>query len=494
MKPRRTRRSILPVAAIAGDEVLTEAGELLSLSELAEILPKWPSTIFATVGGADLLAILDDVYAQSHPAIWQWRIADNQRHGTGRVRHARRVTLAVHFFGFKGGKRYPARFHKLIDPVTMYGHRPTKILPGDEPEIVRLLRWAAGLRDWCAENNLEVKPTLGGISSQLLGDPRFYPDARRKVPAATNERARENLPGNHYHLSVTPSPGRSYNAYYLDQHRAHHYHARLLHFPHADHLYAYGHFRTLGDYYREQPSPRFMGLMCLDLVAPVSGRHYSWLGRGRLTHQFVYSNEVTDLLDMGYRILGVRAAWGSTHRDTGLNRVADWCCDQLDQHIDARWLKPILLSTYGSLACRATDAEALFRLAKGGKEKLVLTGRRSLTGKLVHRPQKLEPGFVNVIQRGMIEAATRAESVSLARYLTHLGQRVLAIYADAVIVEVDDDRPLPPLFDPWQLKRELTHYQPENAQAYTSDQETKRPGHQLIRDRRMVTVASGRHR
>jgi hypothetical protein len=95
---------------------------------------------------------------------------------------------------------------------------------------------------------------------------------------------------------------------------------------------------------------------------------------------------------------------------------------------------------------------------------------------MVQRPQKLEPGIVNVIQRGMIEAATRSESIALAQYLEHKGQRILAIYADAVIIEQDDDRPLPLLFDPWEVKRTLNHYQPINTQAFTSDSMTRLPG------------------
>jgi hypothetical protein len=475
MKPRHTKRTILPVTAVAGDEVLSEAGELLSLSELVETLPKWPSTIFATVGAADLLAVFDDIYAASHPTSWQWRVGDNQRrvyrtHPNPKTRRTGRVEVAISFFGFKNHC-----FHKLIDPVTMYGHRLSKICPGDEPEIVRILRWAVTLRDFCAANNLDVRPTMGGISSQLLTDPRFYPNARRKVPAQTNQRARENLPGNHYRLNVIPSPHRDYRAVYLDQRRAHHYHAKLLSFPHADHLYAYGDFCNLTRIWRDNVSPWFMGLYYLDLQEPCRGKHYSWLPRGG-GPAFVYTNELSHLLDMGYVVNGVYAGWGSTHRDIGLNRLAAWCCDQLDEYGNPRWLKPLLLSTYGTLACRPTDAEAVFRLAKTSKMRTVLTGRRSVTGKATVRPMKLEPGFVNVIQRGMIEAATRSESVGFAQHLEWQGQRVLAIYADAVIVEDDDDRPLPALFEPWEVKRTLNHYQPINMQAFISDGMTRLPG------------------
>jgi len=498
VKPRRRRYKALPVVAVAGDEVLAETGELITLSELVERLPDMPSTLFATMGAADLLATFDDVYHWSHPAAWQWRVSDYQRsmHTDGPTRLTRtngrlsvrscRVTIAVHFFGFKNH-----HYHKMIDPIVMHGTGLAKVWPSDKPEIVKVLQWATTLRDFCAANNLEVRPTPGGISSQLLTDPRFYPKARRKVPAPTNRLARDNLPGNYYYLAVSPSQERTYTAHQLDQHRAHHYHARTIHFPHADHLYAYGYFRNLTRYYREQPSPDFMGLYCLDLEAPPRGWAYSWLKRGILTHQFIYTNELSALLDMGYRVLGVRAAWGSHHRDTGLNKLATWACEQLDAYGDPRWLKMLLLSAYGTLGTRPTNGEAVFRLVKRGDEKLMMTGRRSLTGKMVRRPMKLEPGIANVIQLGMIQAGTRIESVTFARYLAHHGQRILKIHADAVFVEVNEDRPLPLLLDPWRMKRTNTHLLIESMQAYTSDQETKRPGGTPLRSRRMVAVTPG---
>jgi hypothetical protein len=463
------------VIALSGNEALTEQGEYLTVDEVTAQLLKMPSTLFATTEGPDLLSYWDSIFAVSHPGTWQWRTSEHRQSHSKRQTY--RVTVAVHWFGFQAAHGKTSGYHRLIDPVTMYQKKLSSVCPGDDPEIIRLLRWAVVLRDFCAENNLQVRPTIGGVSSQLLTDPRFYPRPRRKVPAKTNERARDNLPGNHYHLSLHPSPSRSYDMYYLDQHRAHHYHAQRIRFPHADHLYAYGYFRNLTSFYREQPVPNFMGLYCLDLQIPARGKAYSWIqGRGTVTHQFVHTNELPHLLDMGYRVLGVRAAWGSHHRDTGLNKLAAWACQQLDRYNDARWLKPLLLSTYGTLACRPTYAEAVFKQARRGKPVTVLTGRRSLTGLQVQRPVKLEPGIANVLQRGMIEAATRSESVGMAQYLETQLQHVLQIYADAVIVELDEDRPLPPLPDPWELKHQCNRYQPINRQAFIADGMTRLPG------------------
>jgi len=492
VKPRRRTSKRLPVIAVFGKDVLTEQGEVSTLQVLIEVLPDLPPTIFATVGAADLLAYFDEIYRVSHPTTWQWRITDHDKAvytPNGRLGHHHRVTTAVNFFGFK-----PGNYHKLIDPITMHGRDLSAVLPPAEHRIISLLQWAIDYRDFCADNGLHIRPTPGSIGAQLLRDPRFYPSPRRKVPAQTNARARDNLPGNHYHLCVTPSPSRTYSATYLDQHQAHHYHARQIHFPHADHLYAYGAFHMLEQYWRMEPGPNFMGLYCLDLAPPpVRGVPLFGLPYRSLDKLFIYSNELPAMLDMGYTVLGIRAGWGSTHRDTGLNKYAEWAGTELDARGNPRWLKMLLLATYGVLACKPTTAETIFRLAKKGIDTKTLTGRRSLTGQMVSRKQKLEPSIANVIHRGMIEAATRMESVTFAQYLTRYMQRVLHIYADGVIVEAND-HPIPMLLEPWEIDIELTHYCPEGLQAFSSDQLTKRPGSHRPRDRRMVPVMPGGHR
>ena len=483
VKPRSRKHKVLPIVVINRDEVLTEDGETLLLDELVARLPNMPPTLFVAFGAADLLAYLDNIFAMSHPTAWQRRVSEHQRysykmHPNPKARRSYRVHVIVHYFGWKNGN-----YHKLIDPITMYCHTFDTIYPLTPDKrargtLPRLLEWSIILRNFCANNNLEVRPTIGAIASQFMTDPRFYPKARRKVPAKTNEVVREYLPGNHYILNVPPG-NREYRAYYIDQRRAHHYHARTLTFPHADHLYAYGYFRNLTKYYRDSTSPDFHGLYCLDLLAPPSGIHYSWVEKNKnrtLERQFVFTNELPHLFDMGYTVKGVRAAWGSHIVDTGLNAYAQWACDTLDEYSDPKWLKMLLLAAYGTLASRPTYGESIFRLAKKGEPVTVLTGRRSMKGKLVKRTMKLEPGIVNVLQRGMIEAATRSESVGLVQWMESRNQRVLSIYADAVIVEVNDDRPLPPLPEPWEVKRELNHLQFYSRQAFASDGMTKLPG------------------
>ena len=489
VKPRERTYKYLPVTAIHGNYTLTENGEVGTVDEFIETLPSQPPTLFAKIGAADFVGRLDTIFDLQDPDHWQWRASTHERDicRPDGVRVAARVSTAIHYFGFKDGhrgKRKGRAYHKIIDPVTMYGRSLDQIWPTDAPPLIRLLKWAVSLRDFCHDNKIEIRPTTGGISAQLLTDKRFYPNARRKVPAKVNESVREQLPGNHYMLNVEPTPpSEEWRAYYLDQHRAHHYHARVASLPDSNQLYAHGRFIDLDGIAFTDVWPDFHGLYCLDLRYDPTKCHkglraFRWfINRSdRLTHRFVYSNELPHLLDMGFRVTGVRAAWGSRHEDVGLTKYAEWAGQQLDQHDDPAWLKPLLLAAYGTLATRPRIAESIFRLARKGEPVQLHTGHYRLNGKLSRGNKKLEPGIANVLHRGMIEAATRSESVGLAQWLNARGLRILSIYADAVIVEQDDDQELPPLPDPWRCKQTLNHLQFINQQAFVSGEMTKLPG------------------
>jgi hypothetical protein len=468
IKPRTKRNTKLQVVAVSNDMTLNEDGELKPWN--IDELRSTPSTLFVKMASADWLTTLDEHFAPLYPNAWQWRASTNEREivrDNGK-RVASQVSTVVHYFGFKNGT-----YHKVIDPVVMYGRSLDEIIPGDDKRLVKLLKWGVLIRDFCDENNLEVRPTMGGIASQFLTDPRFYPKARRKVPAKTNERVREQLPGNYYGLYTIPDRHSELSAWYIDQTKAHHYHARTSELPDANSLYAYGHYHDLNRFAFAKTVPDFKGLYCLHLTSPYSNRQSHWLKSGK---QFVYSNELDHLLFMGYRVNGVYAAWGSLKRDTGLPKYATWAEQQLDRHENAKWIKPLLLATYGTLATRPRQASAVFKMAKKGEKVSLVTGNRELHGTFVQSARKLEPGIANVLHRGMIEAATRSESIFLAQDLTGQGFRVLSIYADAVIVENDGTKSLPPMTEPWRVKAELNHLQFINSQAFISGEMTKLPG------------------
>lgn len=480
VKPRGRTYQRLPVVAINGQQTLNEDGEMGKIMDLVAALPTMQPTLFVKYNAADFVAGLDITYAKTHKN-WQWHATEREKGITAPngVRVAARITTTIHFFGFK-----ERHYHKIIDPVAMHARSIDDIWPGPEPKIVRLLRWAVALRDFCDINQLDIRPTTGGISAQFLTDRRFYPDARRKVPRLTNDRVREELPGNFYHLSVDTGPEHEYTAYYLDQSRAHHYHARQTALPDANGLYAIGRFQDLGTCVFPDVWDSFCGLYCLDLVVP-KGRRSSrfvraWLRQKPtdlvLEKRFIYSNELPLLQDMGYGVSGVRAAWGSHRQDTGLSKYADWAIEQLDLYSDAPWLKPILLSTYGTLATRPKIAEAIYKQCKRGEPVTLLVGRNKLRGTLTKGRLKLEPRIANVLHRGMIEAGTRVESLYYAVHLEINHYQVLSVYADAVIVKVDDDQELPLIIDPWRLKQTLNHLQFINTQSFQSGEMTRMPG------------------
>jgi len=477
VKPRIREYRHYPIVAILGDQTLDEHGELGTVDDFIGRLPKSQPLLIAAINSADLLARMDSIYKEWTPNSWQFRISDNERDicDPNGVRVATKVTVSINYLGWKNGN-----YHKVIDPVVMSGHRLDKLWPGGPVSpLYKLLEWAMALRDFCDANSVDIRPTHGGISSQFLTDPRFYPHARRKVPAVINEAVREHMPGNHYRLDAeTHETEQEYTALYLDQSRAHHYHARITHLPDANSLYAHGDWKNLEHHYADNVASNFYGLYCLDLAPPLAGYYsdFTWLRNDALTKIFVWTNELTDLLDMGYRVTGVYAAWGSNHRDTGLAKYAAWAETQLDSYENPPWLKPLLLSAYGTLATRPRYSEAVFRLAKAGTPRTVRTGRSSVQGIATRGSKRLEPAICNVLHRGMIEAACRAESVGLAQHLKNLGLNVLSIYADAVIVEQDVDKPLPILPEPWRLKDTLTRLQFINKQAFVSGQMTKLPG------------------
>jgi hypothetical protein len=491
VKPRRRTYKRLPVIAVGTSYFLTESGETGTIPNLIDTLPEYPPTLFVTVGSSgDFVAMLESCYIPRTPGAWRWRIVPQEKSmfTVGGFMRPTRAEVPVNYFGW----RAPGSYHKAIDPITFCGQKIGDVWPDEvtvvasDPEwrlVRKLLAWATAIRDFCDENGMEVRSTQGSIAAQFLTDPRFYPHARRKVPHVINDRAREHLPGNHYFLNVAPAPSNNFTAHYLDQHSAHHYHAQTTPLPDSNHCFAFGRFLDLAPAPPLRIDPDFMGLYCLDLSAPANRPAFDWIGNGlaerigdTLDVQFIYSNELQHLLDVGYRVRAVRAAWGSVKRDTGIARYAHWATEQLDKYNGAAWLKPILLATYGVLATRPMNRQSVFRTAKKGVPVEIRTGRRQLNGLLVQNPRKLEPGVAHIIQRGMIEAVTRSETIGLAQWLDYLGHTVLSLYADAVIVEADDDRPLPALPEPWRLKKTLNHLQFINTQAFQSDGMTKLPG------------------
>jgi len=490
IKPRVRQYHRHPVVVVEQhtDQVLYEDGTMTTVRELIDVMPTMEPTVFVARNGIGLLKLLSTFYILRYNEEWQWRISKHEREvfkadGTLLATHQSEVVQSIGWKPSGNARGSRGNYHKILDPAVMYDRRFDEVFPGDAPLIGRLMMWGTALRDFCDANDMDVRPTNGGISAQFLRDKRFYPNPRRKVPAATNERVREYLPGNYYHLTVVPSLDRSYTIQEYDQRRAHHYHAEHTVLPNANNLYAHGRFIDLAKCVFNRVPDNFYGLCCVDLIREPRASHNIRAFRWRIPvmeKAFVFTNEIPHLEDMGYRISGVRALWGSREKDTGLGKYAQWAQQQLDDYNDAKWIKPILLGTYGVLATKPKHNESVFRLATGGTPISISVGnmgkRSSLVGLQTKSRHKLEPGIANVLHRAMIEAATRSESVGFAQQLNADGYRVIHIYADAVMVQLDEDQAPPLLPEPWRLKRTRTHYTPINKQAFTSDQGSKLPG------------------
>lgn len=488
----------LPIVAVSLSDhvsIVERTGEVIPLDDLPKRVVGEPSSLWVCAGAAELVGQLDVVF-DSDPA-WQYRVTPVKREvfsvrsaATGRKRQTTGTVVA--YFGFRRSKNHTqtkakGHWHYPLDPAVF--------LPDvmNSHHVYDLLAWAQDVREFCQEHGLAVKPTAGGIAGQLLRHPRFYPEARRKVPRATNGRARAVLPGNHYELRASTSGVTA--GWYLDMHSAHHNCAVDLLFPDANALLARGHYRvtteptdtTIPDTPSWAPRgsakydcilKRAHGMLLLRLSSPLlpaSRWPLPYLRAGTF-RAWVFTNELPTLHEFGVSVDAVDAAWISFGTDRGLNRYAQWALAELATATPERldWLKPTLLATYGILASRPRVTEYGYKRADRGTPRLYPAGRHTLSARAYLSEKEQEVPTCNVIHRGMIEAETRKRSLDLARWLTTLGHNVLCVYADAVIVE--QGPPLPLLPAPWGIKTPLSRLRFLHPNAFHSREMTRLPG------------------
>lgn len=502
VKPRKpTGNAWLPiiVADREGRSFFCEmTGSIHGWSEMGLLFRSHPASIVIAPNAAHLLADLDVLYSDN--AMWQYRVTPVKRetYNPDPTRRRRRTAdTIVNYFGWKGtsyesGKRSNRKghWHYPLDP-NLFSATPIRdLLGGTEP--MDLLHWGQDIREWCHTNNLHPSPTAGGLGGQLLRDPRWYPEARRKVPRATNARARQVLPGNYYKLlwpEHTPV-----DATYVDMSASHHHAAARVVFPSSNQLFARGNFHTSDTddtpvSRNELWAPsgtnrcnlllRSYGLLYVQLNVPTlkaeqfpppymehSGRRRAW----------IYTNELPMIRKLGAEIEGIDAAWTSYECDTGLNEYAAWALSETATMSPQRkrWCKVVLLATYGNLAAKARTMEFAYRTANGGTPVEYPAGPHVISAVAHVGEMEREIPTVNVIHRGMIEAEQRTLSLDLARDLAERGHCVLSIYADAVIVK--SDRALPLLPPPWRVDAHLTRLRYFSATAFHSAERSKLPG------------------
>lgn len=505
VKPRRVGYTHYPLAVIGSDMVITEGGEAFPLDDLPQLIATLPRSIIVCRQFNRILHWLDD-QLDDNPR-WQFRVSPVQRElwSPNRKQIVGVTTSTVcSYFGLqrRHGKD-DNHYHFPLDPGTFMRGAIDELVPGRDPLHKKLMQWGQDVRQFLADNDIAIKPTAGGISGALLRDKRFYPEPRRKIPRATNARARPQLPGNFYRLYGAEVGGR-YDAYYLDQSSAHHRAAAAIRLPDANTLVARGYFRpdendNLPDRcWLRMGTPAFKktlaqhGLFYVKLYVPPNLDHVyappcmeHRLQRKQNTRAvFLYSNELEYVRQCGGDIRYIIAAWTSPDVETGLNSYGQWSMRQLDEAdaLRKRWLKVTLLSAYGILAATPRQMEFAFKRALGGERKMYPIGNGLVEVVAKTLKGEHEVPIANVIHRGMIEAETRQQSLQMAQTLHRAGMRVLAVYADSVFVEAD--RPLPLIAKPWRLQAELTALEFLDASSFTSRQMTKLPGrHGEARDK-----------
>lgn len=391
--------------------------------------------------------------------------------------------IRISFFGFRDSNRktwyfHPVSPHDFMENFREYGD-------SEWPEYIRLYHWGGSVRKWMRKHKLRFTATRGGLSAQLLRDKRFYPNARRKVPVQTNEKARAALPGNFYAIKEKYVEHIIPAVFLIDQENAHHHAAETVQLPNANTLFARGRFATLSDepFVREKKLG-FENLLdehglfrCRVWIPKPHGKEIiPWTQEHGLTDIFLFSNELQMAKELGIEIRHISYAWTSRETDTGLAKYAEWARGEvIDNPSHRSWLKPTLLSAYGILGVRPRQMEMAYWRSLSGKPFRYLLGPTPIMMKRMRTTKEIQPPIANLIHRGMIEAETRKLSIELAVRMEAEGHTVIAIHADAVLVK-DEGQQLPLLPPPWRVKDRLSHFKAIDQVSFHSDQVTILPG------------------
>lgn len=493
VKPRKPATNAdRPIIVIIDELACDESGTVTTADELIGKLRTLPPQIIVTANeSASVLKRIQDRYG-SNPN-FNFRVTPIEREIFTGKDTGRKLCLSltsVSYFGWSKekcgrGNTLRNRYHLLIDPLTFSNDW---LADRDFPTY---LKWMQDIRAFCLAQNWNLRPTQGGIARQALQDSRFYPDARRKVPLATNERVRPQLPGNHYQLGSKAIISPEYEAVYLDQSRCHHNQAKTVGLPDANSLYGYGHYRnpeaTTKPYKRTperiaQFLAGFMGMIYGTVWWPVNRRNETEFlpkclkGYSDSPNKpiYFYSEDLPLFESLGVRVTGIIAAWGSKRRDTGLPKYADWAIQELATNAPP-WKKSLLLSPYGSLATTPQQQTTAYHQSKRGSKQTLRTKYGTELTVSFHKTSKVsEPSTNNVLHRALIEAGNRTDTLLYARYLESLGHNVLCIYVDALLVETKDG-PLP-VPAPWRIDENLTGLRFLSPSRFTSDQMKRLPG------------------
>jgi hypothetical protein len=498
VKPRKPYSKAIPIIAVDKDmQAWSDFDSVPMPRPLSDVLTdcktsghsgRHPGSILVCTNPIRVLLHIHEQF-KAHSE-WNFKVSihDKDTYVNGAVQTAK-DDANVSFFGFRDTEYRNTWYHYVIAP-SRYTRTPLReLIPGDKPEIVKLYDWACSLYAFASKNKIKLSGSAGGLASQLLRDERFYPVKRRKVPMATNERAREALPGNHYEMRSVPK--RVYPAaVYFDQENAHHYAARTVKLPNADWLYARGYFHEKREWctpetqeYKHTVFNEY-GLLYARVWVPrhLDGYLPPWAGRAGLHDAYIFTNEIPLLEQLGVEIRYLYASWTSPTTDNGLAKYGRWAEKEIQKRkADKKWLKSVFLAAYGVLASKPRRYEFGYYRAKGEYGPLEMGPHEIQVVRTKTRKENQLP-IANVIHRGMIEAETRKLSIELARQFEREGFEVLSIYADGVIVRDDavQENQFPLVPAPWRAKHRLKHIAFLDATAFESELLSKMPGRRNV--------------
>lgn len=346
-----------------------------------------------------------------------------------------------------------------------------------------LLELAIDIRAWCAEQNVPLPSTLAGIANALLRDPRFWPEARGRVPRRTNENVRKFLPGVYSELRATKHEYNR-NAVALDQKTAYHRAAQEVPTPDPTSLFARGYFncpdtaplwapkgtelyaRTIG-----QPGIVYVQVNVQHLLKnQVRPPACNQPGQYRCG---LWTNEIPLCEQNGVQIEGIFAAWTANKADEGLPRYGAFAAREITSASEyrKRWLKPTLHALYGLLATRPRHVKIGYLRSASQREGVARIGFSHEFPVKQSDLGIIQPVTANVAALGVLQAEIRKRSLQLARVLLEAGAEVLHIHADGL--HVNGDLPLIP--DEWKVEP-LSHLYYIDKQSWVSDEGDHLPG------------------
>jgi hypothetical protein len=461
LRPRKNYDEADELALIVWDGqrlMFVDTGEVHDATDLY-LATKLPKIGRAILVGFDINKLLARVI-QLHEPSKQFQaygreietVQRNRKTGTYPRNISRGFTFT--FVGWRDGKRkqYATKIYPL-DPFS-FVPQPRNKTRGNANDVAE---FGKDLRSFLQANRLPMRPTTAGIASMLLRDARFWTGYRRKVPSTTNEIARPVLIGQFYRNAYKGRKALP-EVWQLDQRRSHHVCAAEIDLPDGDDLFAHGLFRNADDVWVDGAHPRaqhflnnHFGLFRARVKIPnnPNGLFPHFDSPGSRVVYFT-SNEWPTLAAAGIELEYLVASWTARRRDEGMKRYARWAIEQLDAASPERsqWLKPLLLAPYGLLGTTPRPLRAAFLQGNGKERNIYLGFGHSQVFKTTSSKHDIEPAFVNVIWRGMIERETRRRTIVQAQRLERAGADLIRLDADAIYF-----RPNPSVLDQFDADR-----------------------------------------